>query len=159
MIPTTADCGPASRTLSSRPSRRRTTTTATWPTTTALRSSPRRRTPWRSASRSPTCSIRRRCSRCTSCTRCIPITTWWPPTNITSSSCGTPEATRAALVRVTAVKNDSRVASFTNLILTLIFFSDTDVVESPYSHMYGRVPLPTRGYIPAPRAMYIGEWD
>ncbi|XP_052899215.1 uncharacterized protein LOC128305684 isoform X1 [Anopheles moucheti] len=36
---------------------------------------------------------------------------------------------------------------------------DTDVVESPYSHMYGRVPLPTRGYIPAPRAMYIGEWD
>jgi len=30
--------------------------------------------------------------------------------------------------------------------------------ESPYNHLYGRLPVP-RGYIPAPRSMYIGEWD
>lgn len=36
---------------------------------------------------------------------------------------------------------------------------DSDLVESPYNQLYGRVPLPTRGYIPAPRTMYIGEWD
>ncbi|XP_037926571.1 uncharacterized protein LOC119661342 [Hermetia illucens] len=36
---------------------------------------------------------------------------------------------------------------------------DSDVVESPYNHIYGRLPLPTRGYVPAPRTMYIGEWD
>lgn len=33
------------------------------------------------------------------------------------------------------------------------------MVESPYNHIYGRIPLPTRGYIPTPRTMYIGEWD
>lgn len=39
-------------------------------------------------------------------------------------------------------------------------FPDSDMVESsPYNHIYGRIPLPTRGYIPAPRTMYIGEWD
>ncbi|XP_032676620.1 uncharacterized protein LOC116846637 isoform X1 [Odontomachus brunneus] len=32
--------------------------------------------------------------------------------------------------------------------------------ESPYNHIYGRLPIPTRGVIPpTPRAMYIGEWD
>ncbi|OAD58164.1 hypothetical protein WN48_00701 [Eufriesea mexicana] len=32
--------------------------------------------------------------------------------------------------------------------------------ESPYNHIYGRFPIPTRGVIPpAPRAMYMGEWD
>lgn len=32
--------------------------------------------------------------------------------------------------------------------------------ESPYNHIYGRFPIPTRGVIPpTPRAMYIGEWD
>jgi hypothetical protein len=36
---------------------------------------------------------------------------------------------------------------------------DSELVESPYNQLYGRVPLPTRGYIPAPRTMYIGEWD
>lgn len=42
---------------------------------------------------------------------------------------------------------------------TQINFSDSDMIESPYNHIYGRIPLPTRGYIPAPRTMYIGEWD
>lgn len=37
--------------------------------------------------------------------------------------------------------------------------SDSDMIESPYNHIYGRLPLPTRGYIPQHRAMYIGEWD
>lgn len=36
---------------------------------------------------------------------------------------------------------------------------DSDMIESPYNHIYGRLPLPTRGYIPQQRAMYIGEWD
>lgn len=36
---------------------------------------------------------------------------------------------------------------------------DSELVESPYNQLYGRVPLPTRGYIPPPRTMYIGEWD
>ncbi|XP_067630770.1 uncharacterized protein exp [Eurosta solidaginis] len=36
---------------------------------------------------------------------------------------------------------------------------DADLVESPYNHIYGRLPLPTRGYVPTPRTMYIGEWD
>ncbi|XP_055686812.1 uncharacterized protein LOC129792093 isoform X1 [Lutzomyia longipalpis] len=37
---------------------------------------------------------------------------------------------------------------------------DSELVESPYNHIYGRIPLPTRGYIPPPpRTMYIGEWD
>jgi len=32
--------------------------------------------------------------------------------------------------------------------------------ESPYNHIYGRLPIPTRGVMPpTPRAMYIGEWD
>lgn len=38
-------------------------------------------------------------------------------------------------------------------------FTDSDMIESPYNHIYGRLPLPTRGYIPQQRAMYIGEWD
>lgn len=38
---------------------------------------------------------------------------------------------------------------------------DSDaLVESPYNPIYGRLPIPTRGYIPnPPRTMYIGEWD
>ncbi|XP_073845557.1 expansion [Musca autumnalis] len=36
---------------------------------------------------------------------------------------------------------------------------DADLVDSPYNHIYGRLPLPTRGYIPTPRSLYIGEWD
>ncbi|EDV56410.1 uncharacterized protein LOC6547033 isoform X2 [Drosophila erecta] len=36
---------------------------------------------------------------------------------------------------------------------------DSELVESPYNHIYGRhLPLPTRGYVPTPR-MFIGEWD
>ncbi|KAL7735517.1 hypothetical protein ACLKA6_010549 [Drosophila palustris] len=35
----------------------------------------------------------------------------------------------------------------------------SELVESPYNHIYGRhLPLPTRGYVPTPR-MFIGEWD
>ncbi|CAA9993794.1 unnamed protein product [Nesidiocoris tenuis] len=37
---------------------------------------------------------------------------------------------------------------------------DSEFIESPYNHIYGRLPIPTRGYIPpSPRTMYIGEWD
>ncbi|KAF6213309.1 hypothetical protein GE061_011027 [Apolygus lucorum] len=37
---------------------------------------------------------------------------------------------------------------------------DSEFIESPYNHIYGRLPIPTRGYIPpTPRTMYIGEWD
>ncbi|XP_071536265.1 uncharacterized protein [Panulirus ornatus] len=40
---------------------------------------------------------------------------------------------------------------------------DSDFTESAYSHIYGRLPLPNRGYLPPPpphpRAMYVGEWD
>lgn len=33
-------------------------------------------------------------------------------------------------------------------------------IDSPYNHIYGRLPIPTRGMIPpTPRAMFIGEWD
>lgn len=39
-------------------------------------------------------------------------------------------------------------------------FLDSDAIESPYNQIYGRLPIPTRNYIPAqPRTMYIGEWD
>jgi hypothetical protein len=38
-----------------------------------------------------------------------------------------------------------------------VLFSSSDSEESPYQ-IYGRMPLPTRGYVPTPR-MYIGEWD
>ncbi|XP_034950123.1 uncharacterized protein exp [Chelonus insularis] len=35
-----------------------------------------------------------------------------------------------------------------------------DRIDSPYNHIYGRLPIPTRGVIPpTPRGMYIGEWD
>ncbi|XP_058803640.1 uncharacterized protein LOC131671312 isoform X2 [Phymastichus coffea] len=35
-----------------------------------------------------------------------------------------------------------------------------DRIDSPYNHIYGRLPIPTRGMIPpTPRGMYIGEWD
>ncbi|KAK0082312.1 hypothetical protein PV325_010692 [Microctonus aethiopoides] len=35
-----------------------------------------------------------------------------------------------------------------------------DRIDSPYNHIYGRLPIPTRGVIPPqPRAMFIGEWD
>lgn len=43
-----------------------------------------------------------------------------------------------------------------------LFVTDSDSRnESPYNHIYGRFPVPTRGVIPppTPRAMYIGEWD
>ncbi|XP_039301260.1 uncharacterized protein LOC111043775 [Nilaparvata lugens] len=37
---------------------------------------------------------------------------------------------------------------------------DSELLDSPYNHIYGRLPIPTRGYIPTtPRTMYIGEWD
>lgn len=37
---------------------------------------------------------------------------------------------------------------------------DSDHIESPYNHIYGRLPVPTRSYIPqAPRTMFVGEWD
>ncbi|XP_063701374.1 uncharacterized protein LOC134831549 isoform X2 [Culicoides brevitarsis] len=36
--------------------------------------------------------------------------------------------------------------------------SGIDLQESPYSHLYGHTAIP-RGYVPAPRSMYIGEWD
>ncbi|XP_073993474.1 expansion isoform X3 [Rhodnius prolixus] len=36
---------------------------------------------------------------------------------------------------------------------------DSEFMDSPYNHIYGRLPIPTRGYIPSPRTMYIGEWD
>ncbi|GLV43119.1 expansion [Carabus blaptoides fortunei] len=37
---------------------------------------------------------------------------------------------------------------------------DSDALDSPYNQIYGRVPIPTRGYIPnQSRTMYIGEWD
>lgn len=37
---------------------------------------------------------------------------------------------------------------------------DSEALESPYNHIYGRLPIPTRGYIPpTPRTMYVGEWD
>lgn len=43
-----------------------------------------------------------------------------------------------------------------NLILVI----DGDTSESPYNQIYGRLPIPTRGYIPSqPPTMYIGEWD
>ncbi|KAH0553907.1 uncharacterized protein LOC123262655 [Cotesia glomerata] len=35
-----------------------------------------------------------------------------------------------------------------------------DRIDSPYNHIYGRLPIPTRSFIPpVPRGMYIGEWD
>ncbi|XP_044740947.1 uncharacterized protein LOC123302180 [Chrysoperla carnea] len=40
------------------------------------------------------------------------------------------------------------------------FENGIDNSESPYNQIYGRLPIPTRGYIPSqPRTMYIGEWD
>lgn len=40
---------------------------------------------------------------------------------------------------------------------------DSDFTDSAYSRIYGRLPLPNRGYLPPPpphpRAMYVGEWD
>lgn len=37
---------------------------------------------------------------------------------------------------------------------------DADHSESPYNQIYGRLPIPTRGYVPNhSRTMYIGEWD
>jgi hypothetical protein len=39
-------------------------------------------------------------------------------------------------------------------------FADSEALESPYNHIYGRLPIPTRGYIPpTPRTMFVGEWD
>ena len=47
--------------------------------------------------------------------------------------------------------------------LKFVFFfplPDSDHIESPYNHIYGRLPVPTRSYIPqAPRTMFVGEWD
>ncbi|XP_025418695.1 uncharacterized protein LOC112689280 isoform X2 [Sipha flava] len=38
---------------------------------------------------------------------------------------------------------------------------DAEVFDSPYNHIYGRLPIPTRGYIPTNHRtpMYVGEWD
>ncbi|XP_063914800.1 uncharacterized protein LOC135131149 isoform X2 [Zophobas morio] len=37
---------------------------------------------------------------------------------------------------------------------------DSDAAESPYNQIYGRLPIPTRAFIPSQsRTMYIGEWD
>lgn len=41
-------------------------------------------------------------------------------------------------------------------MLEFIRFLDSE--ESPYQ-IYGRMPLPTRGYVPTPRGLYVGEWD
>ncbi|XP_014239303.1 uncharacterized protein LOC106660839 isoform X2 [Cimex lectularius] len=37
---------------------------------------------------------------------------------------------------------------------------DSEFIDSPYNHIYGRLPIPTRGYIPpTPRTMFVSEWD
>ncbi|XP_071441542.1 uncharacterized protein [Hetaerina americana] len=38
---------------------------------------------------------------------------------------------------------------------------DSEVMDSPYNHIYGRLPIPTRAFIPQPqpRMLYVGEWD
>lgn len=37
---------------------------------------------------------------------------------------------------------------------------DSEFLDSPYNRIYGRLPIPTRGYIPpTPRTMYIADWD
>lgn len=41
---------------------------------------------------------------------------------------------------------------------TRLSLADTEFVESPYNHIYGRLPLPTH-YIPSTPRMYVGEWD
>lgn len=45
--------------------------------------------------------------------------------------------------------------------IVIVVVADSDLLEtSPYNQIYGRLPLPTRGFIPPqPRQMYIGEWD
>jgi hypothetical protein len=43
--------------------------------------------------------------------------------------------------------------------LTIFFFAD---YESDYSHIYGRLPIPTRGFrqYPPPRGqIYVSEWE
>ncbi|XP_068250896.1 uncharacterized protein [Palaemon carinicauda] len=46
---------------------------------------------------------------------------------------------------------------------TLPARNDSDFTESPYAHLYGRLPLPNRAFMPPPplhpRSMYVGEWD
>jgi len=37
--------------------------------------------------------------------------------------------------------------------------SDSDIPESPYSQIYGRLPIPTRGFIPLQRTAFVGEWN
>lgn len=44
------------------------------------------------------------------------------------------------------------------LLLDFTLLADTEFVESPYNHIYGRLPLPTH-YIPSTPRMYVGEWD
>lgn len=43
----------------------------------------------------------------------------------------------------------------------LVVRLDAEVFDSPYNHIYGRLPIPTRGYIPTGHRtpMYVGEWD
>ncbi|CAO1407314.1 unnamed protein product [Diamesa serratosioi] len=37
---------------------------------------------------------------------------------------------------------------------------DSEMVESPYHHLYGRLPAPSsRGYVSNTRGMYIGDWE
>ncbi|XP_022901222.1 uncharacterized protein [Onthophagus taurus] len=37
---------------------------------------------------------------------------------------------------------------------------DMDSMESPYNQIYGRLPIPTRGFIPnQPQTAYVSEWD
>lgn len=48
------------------------------------------------------------------------------------------------------------------LVVTVRYLcvADSEALDSPYNHIYGRLRIPTRAYIPPqPRTMYIGEWD
>ncbi|PNF24214.1 hypothetical protein B7P43_G15850, partial [Cryptotermes secundus] len=50
--------------------------------------------------------------------------------------------------------------SFSSIVSSSSDGSDSEALESPYNHIYGRLPIPTRGYIPpTPRTMFVGEWD
>ncbi|XP_066981568.1 uncharacterized protein [Macrobrachium rosenbergii] len=46
---------------------------------------------------------------------------------------------------------------------TLPARNDSDFTESPYSQLYGRLPLPNRAFMPPPplhpRSMYVGDWN
>uniref|UniRef100_A0A336JW18 CSON011461 protein n=1 Tax=Culicoides sonorensis TaxID=179676 RepID=A0A336JW18_CULSO len=58
------------------------------------------------------------------------------------------------------IKNGNRITAERSQSLwhARSYESGIDSQESPYSHLYGQAAIP-RGYVPAPRSMYIGEWD